>query len=79
MSQVAIEAVISEDGSLQVDARDLARRGAGPGDRVLVTPLVKRTVRSMMGVGARGSSFTDDHLRQLRAEMGDGVGEDLTP
>ncbi|MGH8910338.1 MAG: hypothetical protein ACRD0K_28545 [Egibacteraceae bacterium] len=78
MSEAALDVTVGDDGSLRVAAAELAARGVRPGDRVRVLPLAKRRIRSMLGVHARGVGFTDEHLRALRREMGEGIGEDLS-
>jgi len=74
----SIETNVAADGSLVVSAEDLERVGARAGDRVRVEPIVRRRIRSMRGYAARPLGFTDEHLRELRREMGQTVGEDLT-
>ena len=77
MSDPAIDATVGDDGTLHVPAQELAAHGVNPGDRVRVLPVGKRRIRSMLGVHARDVGFTDEHLRDLRREMGEGLGEDL--
>lgn len=74
----ALEVVVTEHG-LVVPPEDLDKIGAHPGDRVVVTARPPVRPRRMMGVGASrsGAAFTDDNLRQLRKEMGVGIGDDL--
>jgi len=73
-----LETTIGADGALVVSADEMARVGAHAGDRVRVEPLPRRRIRSMRGYGARELGFTNEHLADLRAEMGEGLGDDLT-
>lgn len=77
-SNDTLEATIGADGSLVVTAAELDRVGVRPGDRVRVEPVRPRRVRSMLGYGADPRGFSNDHLRQIRTDMGRGLGEDLT-
>ena len=74
----ALEAVVTEEG-LVVAREALDKIGAHPGDHVIVSlrPVVR--VKSMLGFGMRAdaTSFTDEDLRHVRREMGEGLGEDL--
>ena len=74
----ALEAVVTERG-LMVSPEELDKIGAHPGDHVVVSarPVTRR--RPMMGAGARPSAtpFTDEDLRELRREIGEGIGDDL--
>jgi hypothetical protein len=47
-------------------------------DRARVEAVRRRRIRSMRGYGARSLGCTDEHLREVRSEMGDGLGDDLT-
>jgi len=78
-SGVAIEAVVTEQG-LVVPPDALDKIGAQPGDRVVVNLLPAVRVTSMLGFGVRPEAkpFTDEALREIRHEMGLGIGEDLT-
>lgn len=77
-SATALEAVVTEQG-LVVPPEALDRIGAHPGDRVVVNVQPAVRVKSMLGFGARpGATFTDDDLAEVRREMGQGLGEDLT-
>jgi hypothetical protein len=79
VSDVVIEAIVGEDGELRVDAAELAAHGVRPGDHVQVLPAVhRRHIRSMLGAHARPVGFDEEHLRELRHEMGGGTGGDLT-
>ncbi|MBA2609792.1 MAG: hypothetical protein H0U92_12680 [Actinobacteria bacterium] len=74
----AFETTVGTDGALVVSAEELARVGVHGGDRVRVEPVRRRHIRSMRGDGARPLGFTNEHLAELRAEMGEGLGDDLT-
>jgi hypothetical protein len=78
MSEPAVDATVGDDGTLHVPADQLASRGVRAGDRVRVVRVAKRRIRSMLGAHARDVRFTDDHLREVRRDMGKEVGEDLT-
>ncbi len=78
IAHTAIETNVAADGSLVASAEDLERVGARAGDRVRVEPLARRRIRSMRGYATRPVGFTNEHLRELRREMGQTVGEDLT-
>lgn len=73
-----LETTIGPDGALVVSAEELGRVGVHPGDRVRVEAVTHRRIRSMRGYGAAPLEFTDEHLREVRSEMGDGLGDDLT-
>jgi len=81
--QGTIEVTVGEDGAVVLSADQLDRLGAHPGDRVRVEPVAPRRIRSMLGsgVGAPGPSrgFSSEDLRAVRREMGDRIGDDLTP
>ena len=78
-AEAALEAVVTEQG-LVVAPDELGKIGAHPGDRVVVNLRPAVRVKSMMGFGARPGAkpFTDEDLREIRREMGEGIGEDLT-
>lgn len=78
MPRETLETTVAADGSLVLSAEELERVGAHAGDRVRVEPLPRRRIRSMRGYAARPVGFTNAHLRELRREMGEGVGDDLT-
>ncbi len=69
---------VGPDGSLSVPASELADAGIHPGDAVVVAPDRRRRVRSMLGVHDRGIDFDVEDQCALRAEMGAGLGEDLS-
>ncbi len=73
-----LETTIGADGSLVVSADELDRVGVHPGDRVRLEPVGRRRVRPMLGHGADPGGFTNDHLREVRSEMGQGIGDDLS-
>ena len=73
-----LEATIGADGALAISADELSRVGVHPGDRVRVEPVARRRIRSMLGHGARPLGFTEAHLAELRKEMGEALGDDLT-
>jgi hypothetical protein len=77
-SGAALEAVVTERG-LVVSPEELNKIGAHPGDRVVVSTRPLTRPRRMMGVGASksGAAFTNKDLRQLRRDMGEGLGGDL--
>lgn len=70
--------MVTEHG-LVVAPDELGKIGAHPGDRVVVTARSAVRPRRMMGVAASrsGAAFSDDDLRELRREMGEGIGDDL--
>jgi hypothetical protein len=74
----AFEVPVGDDGDLVVPAHELARRGVRPGDKVRIQPLRQTRRTSRLGAGARPLGFTQEHLDELRREMGEGLGEDLT-
>lgn len=78
MSEPALDAIVGHNGSLHIPADDLAAHGVGPGDRVRVLRVGNRKIRSMLGAYTRDVGFTDEHLRELRRDMAEGIGEDLT-
>lgn len=78
MSDTVIEAIVGEDGDLYVDAAQLAEYGVRPGDHVQVLATQRRHIRSMLGAHARPVGFQDQHLQEIREEMGRGTGDDLT-
>jgi len=74
----AFEVPIGDDGELVVGADELARHGVGPGDTVRIEPLRKPRRVSRLGAHRRPIGFTQEHLDELRGEMGEGLGEGLT-
>lgn len=66
---------------LVVPPTELDKIGVHPGDRLTVStsPTVPVSPRRMVGVAApaSGAAFTNEHLRALRREMGQGIGEDI--
>lgn len=74
----AFEMPVGDDGELVVPADELARHGVGPGDTVRIERLRKTRRISRLGAHRRPLGFTQEHLDELRQEMGDGLGEDLT-
>ena len=74
----AFEVPIGDDGDLVVAADELARHGVGPGDTVRIEPLRKQPRVSRLGAHRRAVGFTQEHLDELRHEMGEGLGEGLT-
>ena len=75
---VEVHVKVGPDGSLLVPASQLAEAGIHAGDPVVVVPERRRHVRSMLGVHDRGIDFDVEDQRAIRAEMGTGLGEDLT-
>ncbi len=73
-----IEVLVGADGSLVVPAAELAEHGIGAGEMVRVEAIPRRRRRSHLGSHRRDLGFTQEHLDELRAEMADGIGEDLT-
>ncbi len=73
-----LEVLVTEQG-LVVPADELDKIGAHPGDRVVVIARSVVRPRRMLGVAVSpaGAAFSDDDLRQLRGEMGAGIGDDL--
>ncbi len=69
---------VGPDGSLLVPASQLAGAGIHAGDSVVVAPERRRRVRSMLGAHDRGIDFEVTDQRRIRAEMAEGLGEDLT-
>lgn len=77
MDEQAVEATIGSDGAIRLSDAQLAALGARPGDVVRVLPGRSRRPRSFLGAGARPVDFISDHLREVRSEMGEGIGDDL--
>jgi hypothetical protein len=69
---------VGANGALLVPATQLANAGIHAGDDVVVVPEQRRQVRSMLGAHDRGIKFDVEDQRAIRAEMADGLGEDLT-
>lgn len=74
----AFEVPVGDDGELVVPADELARHGVGPGDTVRIQPLRNPRRVSRLGAHRRPLGFTQEHLDEIRREMGRGLGEDLT-
>lgn len=74
----AFEAPVGDDGTLVVQAAELARHGLGPGDIVRIEAVRKRSRVSRLGARRRPLRFAQEHLDEIRGEMGRGLGEDLT-
>jgi hypothetical protein len=71
------EIPVGDDGEPVAPAEELARHGVGPGDTVRIERLRKTRRISRLGLHRRPLGFTQEHLDELRREMGDGLGEDL--
>jgi hypothetical protein len=79
LSQTAeVHVKVGPDGSLSVPASQLAEAGIHAGEGVVVVPERRRRIRSMLGAHDRGVDFDVEDQRALRAEMGAGLGEDLS-
>ena len=76
---MALEATVTDEG-LVLAPETLDRIGARPGDRVVVELRPVHRLKSMMGFGSRpdAETFTGEDLRQVRREMGAGLGEHLS-
>ncbi|MEO6120949.1 MAG: hypothetical protein ABIW46_08665 [Acidimicrobiales bacterium] len=72
-----VEVPVGANGSLVVPASELAEHGIGAGEIVRIQVVRRPRRRSRLGAHRRDLGFTQDHLDELRAEMGDGIGEDL--
>jgi hypothetical protein len=77
-SRDTLELTVVADGSLVVSADELRRAGVRPGEQLRVERVTRRRVRSMPGYGKRPLGFEDHHLREIRTDMGEGLGGDLT-
>lgn len=73
-----IEVPVGPDGSLIVPASELAEHGIGAGEIVRIEAVRHPRRRSRLGAHRRDLGFTQEHLDELRAEMGSRIGEDLT-
>ena len=74
-----LEVTVAADGTLVVGSETLASFGARPGDHLrLVKSDVLRAPRSMLGVLSRDIGFTQEHLDEIRVEMGSGLGDDIS-
>ena len=73
-----LEVPVGPDGSLVVPASELAEHGIAAGQIVRVEAVRQLRRRSRLGAHRRDLGFTQEHLDELRAEMGAGIGEDLT-
>lgn len=76
--KATLEVLVTEHG-LVVPADELDKIGAHAGDRVIVVAQSVVRPRRMLGVAESrsGAAFSDEDLRQLRSEMGSGIGDDL--
>lgn len=74
----SFEVPIGDDGDLIVRAGELARHGVGPGDTVRIEPVRASKRVSRLGARRRPVGFTQEHLDEIRREMGEHLGEDLT-
>jgi len=72
-----IEVPIGADGSLVVPASQLAEHGIGAGEIVRIEAVRRPRRHSRLGAQRRELGFTQEHLDELRSEMGEGIGEDL--
>ena len=75
MGEHAFEIVVGPDGG--VAARDLARLGVRPGDRLRLVTVGPRRPTSMLGAFPRDVGFTQEHLDEIRREMAAGIGDDV--
>ena len=73
-----LEVMVETDGTVRVSADATASCGFRPGDHLKLVQSPRRSRRSMIGAAERPSGFTDEHLADLRREMGKGLGDDLT-
>ena len=75
----SLDVVVAEDGSVSVGPDRLAELGVRPGDHVQLVRTPRKQRRSMLGIATRTGGFSQGDLRQLRREMGSGLGDDLLP
>ena len=73
-----LEVMVEPDGTVRVSADVVAACGLRPGDQLRLVRTARRRRRSMLGVAASASDFTTEHQSELRHEMGEGLGEDLS-
>ena len=73
-----LEVTVEPDGAVRVSADVVASHGLRPGDHLRLVQTPRRRRRSMLGVASRSTGFTSENLAELRREMGQGLGEDLT-
>jgi hypothetical protein len=76
MSQHAFDIVVGPDGG--VAAGELARLGVRPGDHLRLVAVGPRRPKSLLGAFPRDVGFTQDHLDEVRRDMGAAVGDDST-
>ena len=76
MSQLAFEVVVGPDGG--VAAGDLAPHGVRPGDHLRLVAVEPRRPKSLLGAFPREVGFTQEHLEDIRRDMGAGIGDDIT-
>ena len=76
MAEHALEVVVGPDGG--VNPHDLRRLGVRPGDHLRIVTVQERIRKSFLGAFPREVGFTQEHLDELRSEMSEGLGDDLT-
>ena len=76
MNQRALEVIVGPDGG--VAAGDLAPLGVRPGDHLRLVAVAPRQRKSLLGAFPRDIGFTQEHLDEIRLDMGAGLGDDLT-
>ncbi len=74
----AFEVPVGDNGELVVPVRELARHGVRPGDVVRIQPVRHRRRVSRLGAHRRDLGFSQEHLDEIRGEMGAGLCENLT-
>lgn len=77
-SHATLEVPVGPDGNLVVPASELAEHGIEAGQIVRVEAVHQSRRRSRLGARRRDLGFTQEHLDELRVEMGAGIGGDLT-
>ena len=76
MSEQALEVVVGPDGG--VAPGELARLGVRPGDHLRLVAVEQRRPKSLLGAFPREIGFTQEHLDEVRRDMGLGLGDDTS-
>lgn len=75
-----LDGVVTPDGAILIDREQVASLGVSPGSHVALVPVPGRRIRSYLGTGDHlGPAPDASEFRQIRDELGEGLGRDIEP
>lgn len=75
-----LDGVVTSDGEILIDRRQVAPLGIGPGAHVALVPVPGRRIRSYLGSGDHlGPAPDAEGFRQVRDELWEGLGQGIEP